>query len=64
MTELSKQPYEEIVMCEAPEEECLVFIKVISMPYQDPVEFNTAEARAFAQKILAAVEHIEANWGK
>lgn len=52
---MPKQPYEETVTCEVRQDEGLVHIKVIAMPYQDPVEFNTSEARAFAEKILAGL---------
>lgn len=62
MSQPSNQPYQEIVSCEAPEEEGILHIKVIALPYHDPVEFNTAEARAFAEAILAAVEKIERRW--
>ena len=58
----TSQTYEEIVSCEAPEEEGIVHIKVVALPYNDPVEFNTAEARTFTEKILAAVEEIESKW--
>jgi hypothetical protein len=34
------------------------------MPHQDPVEFNTAEVRAFAEKILEGVRHVEKAFGK
>lgn len=62
MTEPLNQPYEEVVMCEVHEHEGIVHIKVVSLPYSDPVEFNTAEATAFAEKILAAVDKIEQGW--
>ena len=51
--------YEEVVMCEAPEEEGVIHIKVISLPYNDPVEFNVDEARRFGQKILSAADEID-----
>ena len=54
--------YEDVIMCEAPEHEDIIHIKVVALPYGDPVEFNTTEARAFAEKILVAVEKIEGNW--
>ncbi len=54
--------YEEIIMCEAPEDEGIIHIKVIALPYNDPVEFNTEEAREFAQKILSAADEIEKKW--
>lgn len=63
-TDTSTQKYEEVVLCDAPEGEGIVHIKVVAMPYIDPVEFNVAEAREFAQKILAAVETIERGWKK
>lgn len=46
-------------MCEAWDHEGNIHIKVVAMPYSDPVEFNTKEACVFAEKILAAVEGIE-----
>jgi hypothetical protein len=54
--------YEEIIMCDGNQDEGVIHIKVAALPYLDPVEFNTAEARAFAEKILRAVEHVEAGW--
>jgi len=59
---MTNQRYEEVVMCDAPEEEGIIHIKVVALPYIDPVEFNTDEARAFAQQILSAVEKIEKKW--
>lgn len=54
--------YEEVVACEAVKEEGLVFIKVTAMPYQDPAEFNLAEARAFSELVARAVEEVESGW--
>ncbi|MBN6103112.1 hypothetical protein JR064_13145 [Xanthomonas sp. CFBP 8703] len=62
MTDLSKQPYQETVDCEARQDEGLIFIKVVAMPYEDAVEFDVTQARAFAQRILSAVEIVEAGW--
>ncbi|GJI92553.1 hypothetical protein [Duganella hordei] len=64
MTEKNVAQYEEFIDCQVSEDEGLIFIKVIAMPYQDPVEFNTAEARAFAEKILDGVKKIEERFGK
>lgn len=64
MTEKTLPEYEEFINCEVAEDEGLMFIKVIAMPYQDPVEFNTSEARAFAEKILDGVKRIEERFGK
>jgi hypothetical protein len=64
MSEPNVPPYEEFVDCDVSEEEGLLFIKVVAMPYQDPVEFNTAEARAFAEKILEGVRRVEEKFGK
>ena len=64
MSDLENQRYEETIMCEAREDEGLLFIKVVAMPYRDPGEFNTGEAKAFAQRILDGVARIEAAWGK
>jgi hypothetical protein len=63
MPEPTSSQYEEFVDCHVSEEEGLIFIKVVVMPYQDPVEFNTSEARAFAEKILAGVKRIEEQFG-
>jgi hypothetical protein len=60
----SSARYEEIILCDAPEDEGIVHIKVVAMPYVDPVEFNVAEAREFAQRILAAADAIERGWRK
>ncbi|TAK62473.1 MAG: hypothetical protein EPO18_10530 [Methylobacter sp.] len=64
MSEPNVPPYEEFIDCDVSEEEGLLFIKVIAMQYQDPVEFNTAEARAFAEKILEGVRRVEEKFGK
>ena len=60
--ENQRSKYEELVMCEGSQDEGVIHIQVAALPYQDPVEFNTAEARAFAERILRAVEHVEAGW--
>lgn len=39
-----------------------MFIKVVALPHLDPVEFDTAQARAFAEKLLRAVEEVESGW--
>lgn len=62
MTGLSKQPYKRTIDCEARQDEGLIFIKVVAMPYEDAVEFDVKQARAFAQRILSAVEIVEAGW--
>ena len=64
MTEKTVAQYEEFIDCQVSEDEGLIFIKVIAMPYQDPVEFNTEEARVFAEKILDGVKKIEERFGK
>jgi len=62
MTDKTGLPYKETVTCEPSADEGLVFIKVVAMPYGDSVEFDVAQARAFAQRILAAVAVVEAGW--
>jgi len=62
MTDLSKQPYQQTINCEARQDEGVIFIKVVAMPHEDAVEFDVAQARTFAQKILSAVEIVEAGW--
>lgn len=54
--------YSETVSCEASADEGLLFIKVVAMPHGDPVEFDVTQARALAQRILSAVEIVEAGW--
>ena len=54
--------YSETVSCEASADEGLIFIKVVAMPHGDRVEFDVAQARALAQRILSAVEIVEAGW--
>ena len=54
--------YSETVSCEASADEGLLFIKVVAMPHGDPVEFDVAQAKALAKRILAAVEVVEAGW--
>ena len=58
----SQEQYEETISCYGSKDEGLVFIKVVAMPYGDHVEFNTADARNFANKILAAVQEAESCW--
>jgi hypothetical protein len=54
--------YSETISCEASAEEGLLFIKVIAMPHGGSVEFDVAQARSLAQRILAAVEVVESGW--
>jgi hypothetical protein len=58
----SQEHYEEIIDCHASKDEGLVFIKVVATPYGDPVEFNTEEAREFANRILAAIQEVDSGW--
>jgi len=62
MTGTSEQPYLETVSCEARQDEGVIFIKVVAMPYEAAVEFDVTQARAFAQQILTAVEIVESGW--
>ena len=62
MTATADKPYQETVTCEARQDEGLVFIKVVAMPHEDAVEFDVAQARAFAQRILSAVDIVESGW--
>jgi hypothetical protein len=48
--------------CIGSKEEGLVFIKVVAMPHESHVEFDTAQARTFANQILAAVDEVESGW--
>ncbi len=54
--------YQETIACEPRPEEGVILIKVAAMPHEDAVEFDMAQARFFAQRILAAVEVVEAGW--
>ncbi|OOG52154.1 hypothetical protein B0E48_17390 [Rhodanobacter sp. C03] len=62
MSEYSAKPYEETVSCEARQDAGIIFIKVVAMPYEDAVEFDVTQARAFAKRILDAVEVVELGW--
>ncbi len=62
MDKTSQEQYEETISCHGSKDEGLVFIKVVAMPHGDHVEFNTAEARDFANQILAAVQMAESGW--
>lgn len=62
MTDTSEKPYQETVSCEARQDEGVIFIKVVTMPYEAAVEFDVTQARAFAQQILSAVEIVESGW--
>jgi hypothetical protein len=59
MTDSSEKPYQETVKCEARQDEGVIFIKVVAMPYEAAVEFDVTQARAFAHQILSAVETVE-----
>lgn len=54
--------YSETISCEASADEGLLFIKVVAMPHGDPVEFDVTQARALAQRLLMAVDKVEAGW--
>ncbi|MGY0561713.1 hypothetical protein ACW7G2_13460 [Luteimonas sp. A277] len=62
MSDTANKPYQETVTCDARPDEGLIFIKVVAMPYEDAVEFDVAQARAFAHQILAAIELVESGW--
>ncbi|MEO7916034.1 MAG: hypothetical protein ABIR16_00195 [Dokdonella sp.] len=62
MSNDSTTPYKETVSCEARLDEGVIFIKVVSMPCEGAVEFDVAQARAFAESVLAAVDVVELGW--
>ncbi|MDR7134094.1 hypothetical protein J2X06_001278 [Lysobacter niastensis] len=62
MIDTPEKPYQETVSCEARQDEGVIFIKVVAMPYEAAVEFDVTQARAFAQEILSAVAIVEAGW--
>ena len=62
MSDISEKPYQETVTCEARQDEGVLFIKVVAMPYEAAVEFDVTQARAFAGQILAAIEIVESGW--
>jgi hypothetical protein len=62
MTDKSAAQYKETITCEPSADEGLIFIKVVAMPYESPVEFDVTQARAFAQRILEAVAVVESGW--
>jgi len=62
MSDTSDKPYREVVTCEGRPEEGLIFIKVVAMPHEDAVEFDVAQASAFARQILSAIETVEGGW--
>ena len=62
MTSTSQEQYVETISCHGSRDEGLVFIKVVAMPHGDHVEFNTDEARDFANQILAAIQEAESGW--
>jgi hypothetical protein len=51
--------YEEIISCEANEEEGLIHIKIVALPYINSVEFNIEEARQLSEKLNLAIKKIE-----
>lgn len=62
MTDSPEQKYQETVTCVPRQDEGVIFIKVVAMPNEGPVEFDVAQARSFAQQILSAVDVVEAGW--
>lgn len=62
MTSSPEQKFQETVTCEARQDEGLIFIKVVAMPLEGAVDFDVAQTRSFAQKILSAVDVVEAGW--
>ena len=62
MDNSSQEQYVETISCIGSKEEGLVFIKVVAMPHESHIEFDTAQARDFANKILAAVDEVESGW--
>jgi hypothetical protein len=54
--------YLESVECTPEPNEGVLFIKVVGMPQGYPVEFDVAQARALASRIIAAVEQVESGW--
>lgn len=54
--------YQEIISCEAVEEEGLIHIKIVSLPHIDPVEFNIDEARQLFEKLNDAIKKIETSF--
>lgn len=59
MSEKPALPYQQTVSCEPHQNKGIIFIKVVAMPYE---EFDVAQARAFAERILAVVELVELGW--
>ncbi|SOU05279.1 hypothetical protein LMG19144_00314 [Xanthomonas arboricola pv. fragariae] len=48
MSNTSKKPHQETETCEPRPGEGVIFIKVVAMPHEDAVDFETVQARAFA----------------
>ena len=54
--------HQEIIECDGEVDQGLVFIRVVALPSQSSVEFDTSQARNFAERILKAVEAVEKGW--
>jgi hypothetical protein len=59
MSKEMNSSYEEVISCEAAEEEGLIHIKIVALPYNDPIEFNIEEARQLSEKLSIAIRKIE-----
>lgn len=60
MNEESPKKYEEVVACWACEGKTSVHVKVIVLPYNDPVELTAEQARDFAQQLLKLADEVDA----
>ena len=62
MMPTESEEHQQIIEVEVPEDQGLLFIKVVALPHLDAVEFDAAQAKTFALRILEAVERVEAQW--
>jgi hypothetical protein len=51
--------YEELVECWLPDDKGAIHVKVVVLPYNDPVELTASEARALAQRLLKLADEVE-----
>jgi hypothetical protein len=62
MSRDSEQQYAETVSYVGSAAEGVIFIKVVGMPEGYPVEFDLAQARAFAEELQKAIDEVASGW--
>lgn len=52
------QAYEERVSCWIPPDRGVIHVKVVTLPYNDPVEMGAEQAREFAAELLKLADEL------